>query len=424
MTSRRMFKCFALFCLILALPVAAQAQTSRVEGMAIQGDYIKDYTGMYTYTSSVNNVGNLVYGELGINTVAGPLDRAVGAVIGDLWEGKYGTWAIHMREFTPQLGQGDVTSSPSPGAFGGDPNSNTNESFDLMWGRKFGTTSLGLRLNRSYARSESDVGIAAPGPLLLSDIKWDFEQGLGTDPNFARNILGFGGGLGFEMSPTTNFELSVLYQSRTYTTRTETGGTLEDGGPATYQLAARAFWQWQPNIMVIPAFKWSSFDLSTKDSTGTTNDNSLKSWQVGASGDWTLGSNDLFILGATVAQNKVDQQEDITSSGFANGTITETFTPQVFAALETHVNNWLTLRFGANKGAWHSIKTENNSATPAESERIKDSPFNMSLGAGVKVGSLQLDAVLNDNLPQNGLYLFSGAVTDPMFSKVTATYSF
>src|SRR5207249_4707738 len=45
MTSRRMFKCFALFCLILALPVAAQAQTSRVEGMAIQGDYIKDYTG-------------------------------------------------------------------------------------------------------------------------------------------------------------------------------------------------------------------------------------------------------------------------------------------------------------------------------------------------------------------------------------------
>ena len=46
---------------MLALPVLAQAQTSRVEGMSLQGDYIKDYTGIYTYTSGVSSVGNLIY---------------------------------------------------------------------------------------------------------------------------------------------------------------------------------------------------------------------------------------------------------------------------------------------------------------------------------------------------------------------------
>src|SRR5689334_4037762 len=83
--------------LLLALPAAASAQTSRVEGMSLQGDYIKDYTGMFTYTSQVANVGNLIFAELGntgvsnANTVTSApltLDRGVGAVLGNLWDGR------------------------------------------------------------------------------------------------------------------------------------------------------------------------------------------------------------------------------------------------------------------------------------------------------------------------------------------------
>src|SRR5215470_19692739 len=125
----RIAKILVLGALILALPMIANAQTSRVEGMSIQGDYIKDYTGIYTYTSSVTNVGNLVYGELGIPVAAGligaSVDRGMGVVLGNLWDGRYGTWAVHMREFTPQLGQGDqIFATPAPGSFGFDPNSN------------------------------------------------------------------------------------------------------------------------------------------------------------------------------------------------------------------------------------------------------------------------------------------------------------
>jgi hypothetical protein len=424
MSNRRIARFLVLgAALSLTLPVVANAQTSRVEGMALQGDYIKDYTGIYTYTSAVANVGNLVYGELGnLNTPPATFDRSVGAVLGNIWDGRFGTWAVHLREQTPNLGQGDAFSNPGPGDLGFDPNVHTNESFDLMWARKFGTTSFGLRLNRSFFSAEGTDLLAAG----LSTLEYDFPGTGGStspaDANLARNIMGVGAGIGFEISPTTNIELSVLYQARTYQISDTLGTTFEEDGPSTYQVAARAFWQWQPNVIVTPVFKWYSYDLSTTVTGGPAVDNSLRGWQIGAAGNWTLGSNDLFVLGATFAQNKVEQEADIFGVGFTTGTITETFMPQVFAALETHVNNWLTLRFGANKGAWHTLKLEDD-ATPAETE-VKDSPFNMAIGAGVKVGTLQLDAILNDFWPQFGPWFLSGSTAGAMFPKVTATYSF
>jgi hypothetical protein len=407
--------------LMLALPVVATAQTSRVEGMSLQGDYIKDYTGIFTYVNDVASVGNLVYGELGnyqgTNT---PFDRSVGMVLGNISDGRTGVWSLHLREFTPALGQGDVTSSPSPNdtGLGSDPNFNTMEAFDLMWGKKFGTKSFGLRLNRSHGKVETEP---LGGP--VSSLSYDFSQ---TNPNFSRNVLGVGGGAGFELNPNTTAEVSVMYQKRTYEIDAPPAPTASDNGPTTFQVAARMMWQWQPNVMVVPVFKYHSMDLSETDGTPAgTFDNKLTGWQAGVAGNWSLGTNDLFVMGLTFAQNKIDQHEDVVGAGFAVGTITETYTPQLFMALETHVNPWLTLRFGANKGAWHKVKLEDKDpAPPLARVEISDSPFNMSLGAGVKIGTLQLDGVLNQAIAQNGLYFISGSSNTPLASKVTATYSF
>jgi hypothetical protein len=420
MMNRRNTKILVLgAALMLALPVVASAQMSRVEGMALQGDYIKDWSGMFTYTSQVANVGNLVYGELG--NVEGPLsgpplfinDRSVGAVIGNLWEGRLGTWAIHLREQTPQLGQGNAASNPAPGGFGSDPNVNTFESFDVMWGKKFGTTNFGLRLNRSFGSAVAEVGG------VTSKLEADFLQ---ADPNLARNVLGVGAGIGFEMNATSNVELNFLWQNRSWLLEVP-GLKVEEDGSKAFQLAGRAMWQWQPNIMVVPVFKYYNFDLGEKATAAgvtTTFDNSRSGWQIGAAGNWSLGSNDLFVLGVNVAQNKLKQQEDLFGLGFGDSLeITESFTPQLFAALETHVNSWLTLRFGANKGAWEKVKIEDVSGDNVE---LTLSTFNMRLGAGVKVGNLQLDAIVHDEFPNNGLWFISGSPTDDLFTKVTATY--
>lgn len=447
----RISRFFIMAAVLVAFPVVAQAQTARLEGMALPGDYVKDYTAIYGWPSEIPTVGNLVYGELGnvlVNGNGNPisLDRSVGAVLGNLWDGRFGTWAIHLREQTPNLGQGDAFSTGNPGVGGGDPNTHTNESFDIMWGRKFGSTNFGLRVNRSFFKLKDEI------PGLTTNLEFDAPSlggGLPTngDPNLTRNIFGISGGIGFEMNPQTSVEMALLYQSRNFESSQTPGTKYESDQPTTYQFSARAMWKWNANTMVVPVFKWYSYDLSTKTTSGatvTSFDNSLKGWQVGMASNWTLGTNDLFVLGATFAQNKVDQQNDLfnivgttlpggaptTPGAFSDSLeITESFAPQVFAALETHVNSWLTIRFGANKGAWHTYKVTDKTRT--QTLTVNDSPFSMNIGAGVKLGGLQLDALLDNLFPHNPAAQFLGGSssvtsngTGVAFPKVTATYSF
>ena len=424
----------AIAALLLAIPVVANAQTSRVEGMAIQGDYIKDYTGIYQYPSQVTNVGNLIYGEFGNSDFPnGSYDRGVGSVLNNLFDGRFGTWAIHLKENTPNLGSGDVASHAHPGVAGFDPNNHSNQAFDIMWGKKFGTSSFGLRLNRSYYNDETEV------PGVTTTLKFDVPTA--GDPNLARNIMGLGAGMTFEMNPQSSLDVSILFESRTFENGVATGTPAtttrdENDGGGSYIIAARMMRQWTSNVVLTPVFKWYNYDLSRKTLAAggaTTNfDNSLKGWQLGAAGNWTLGSNDLFVMGLTFASNKIDQQQDL--FGITGGTVSdsatvsETLMPQLFAALETHVNSWLTIRFGANQGVFQSVKLEETgvgSDGVKSSETVSFSDFDMMLGAGVKVGTLQFDAIVADNFYQNLGYLGSGNPQGGGYwPKVTATYSF
>ena len=418
---------FAIAALLLTLPVMAHAQTSRVEGMALNGDYIKDYTAIYGWPSSITNVGNLVYGEFGnSNFPKGSYDRGVGAVLGNLWDGRFGTWGIHMHEITPDLTQGDVNN-------GVDPNTNTNQSFDLMWGKKLSNMNLGLRLNRSFYKTET----TEPG--ISTTLEGDPTV---ADQNVGRNIWGFGAGVGFELNPQMNLELSLLYQSRTFLVENNTGTPAtstrtEDDGATAYNIGARMMWQWTSNTVVTPVFRWYDYDLGTKSQNlgvASNSGNSWKGWSLGLAGNWTLGSNDLFVLGATFASNTIEQQYDVlglTPAGFSpNGKLSESMSPQIFGALETHVNSWLTLRFGANSGAFTHTKYEEKAAGTGaggalRKQEISSSPFNMELGAGVKVGTLQFDALVAQNFYQNLGWIGSGnPQPGGYFPKVTATYSF
>lgn len=402
-------KLAAIAAFALALPVVAHAQSSRVEGMSIQGDYVKDYTGIYTYTSSVSQVGNLIYGEFG-----GGTDRQVGAVLGNLWDGRYGTWAIHLRQWEPSLGQATTNSHPGIGEGGVDLNSNNNHSFDIMWGKRMGGTSIGLRLNRSFFEVEQNSPAAS------------FVTNLADTADFERNVFGIGGGVGFEMNPSTMFEASILYQSRTFeVTSNPIGGNTNstEDSPGSYQLAARLMWQWQPNVMVVPVFKYYSFNYGYKTTTGaltSTRDATQKGWQIGFAGNWTLNQNDLFVLGATMANNTLEQDTEVFFNNFSK--VEETILPQVFAALETHVNPWLTLRFGAQNDANVVWKWTPFAGSGAPTEKDTFADYTMSLGMGVKVGGLQFDAIADDNFYNNITHL--GADNAPGFGKVTATYAF
>jgi hypothetical protein len=453
--SSRMVKWLILASILLiAFPVVAGASTSRIAGMGTQGDYIKDYTNIFGYPSCIPQVGNLVYGEFGQVTdydenyseFFQTEDRAVGAVLGNLFDGKFGTFGFHLREYSPALGFGfqpyigydayldeyifgtgfetfyPYLDENVPGSTGYTPywNGYGTEALDLMWGKKFNALSLGLRLNRSAYKYTLTDGTAE-------------STQEGHEP-YDRNILGFGLGIGYEHSATLQSELGVLYQSRTFKWTNTTNDVWESDGGGAYLVSARAMWQCQPNLLVVPVARIYSFNQDEKQTpdggTATTDEMKQSGWQFGVAGNWTLNQNDLFVAGVTFASNVWDHQgdPDLTTD---DNKWTESLMPTMFASLESKVNSWLTLRFGGRKGMFYSTKHEyvNSETEDAIEEKESWSPFQFFTGAGVKLGTLQFDATVAQDFFHNPATYVTGSPNgenyySSLFPKVTATYTF
>jgi len=397
---KRMTRILSAISLLVVIPTAAFASSSRIAGLGVPGDYVKDYTGIFTYVSGVSSVGNLVYAEP--NTAAGVGGQAMGAVLGNLWEGRMGTWALHMRRFAPALGQSTFGNSVSPTGIGfGDPNVN-GEALDLMWGHKMGSGNLGLRYNRSFISREVAAGTT---------------EGNGTG---GRNAWGLGAGFGFAMNPNTDVELAGDFQNRSFKgANAVTPDAAADDGGSTYLVALRAWMKGGANVMWVPVARIYSFDLSSVDAAAVATDAKLSGWEVGGAGNWSIGSDDLFILGVQIVGNHAES----TVGANPKNEVNETFYPNAFMALETHVNSWLTLRFGAQNAVLYSLKNE--TGAPVVTTTIKQHVFDFSMGAGVKLGSLMLDATLANDFWNNpvGAVFNNGLGTNP-FPRVSATYSF
>ena len=401
---------FAVAALALMIPAVAAASVARMAGLNVPGDYVKgEYTGMFTYLSEVNAVGNMAYVEAG-STYDDFADHAVGAVIPGLFGSKYGTWAVNLRQVHPALGGAwnyEYINTRSGGGY--DPNY-AGEAFDLLWGYKMGSGNLGLRINRSYT---------------------SFDDGTNTvegDGNGGRNILGFGAGYDFEMNANTTVELGGLYQQRSW----KNSATVKDNGGTAMLLAARAMRKASGNLVLIPAAKFYSIDNSYT-SGSTDYDNKLSGWQAGFAGNWTVGSDDLLVFGANFAGNKETYNADAEDS--------EIFMPNVFLALETHLNPWLTFRAGAQNAMFYSQK--NKSGAPVTTDTYKEHVFSFNFGTSVKMGNLTFDATLDPAFLQNPIAQLMGGSNaffynnyyskgparpsgynyDAVFPQVSATYT-
>ena len=174
MRSRWILRSVAVAVLMLTLPVVAVPRPRASRAWRSRATTSRITRGIFTYTSQVSNVGNLIYGELG-NLRPPPALRSTGASAP--CSATFGTAVSAPGASTcgssPRTSAGRrFTPVRRPETLGIDPNFNTNESFDLMWGRKFGTTSFGLRLNRSFVKFDGTWATSRRfGP--LTDLEFD-----------------------------------------------------------------------------------------------------------------------------------------------------------------------------------------------------------------------------------------------------------
>ncbi|MCC6652526.1 MAG: hypothetical protein IT348_15350 [Candidatus Eisenbacteria bacterium] len=381
----------------LLLPVVAVASTARLRGLNAPGDYVKgEDTGMFTYLSGVNSLGNLVYVEAGsYYSYTDLTDHAVGAVLPGLFDGRFGVWSFNLRQEAPALGQTTLGASLNPGDGAQDGNQ-VGEAFDILWGHKLGSGSFALRVNRSFESTDNGT-LETEG-----------------QSNGSRNVMGLGAGYGWDFNPSTQVEVAALLQNRTFD---QGPSGFSNDGTSNYLIAARAFHKASGNLTVIPVIKYFSIDRGFKNNaTDAITTNKRTGWQAGLAGNWNVGTDDLLVFGFQVAQNRDDRGD--------GNKDTETLFPNVFLALETQVNPWLAFRAGAQNPMFLTYKDE-TSTTEITS---KGHYFTFNLGATVKLGNLELDAVLDPAFLQNPFAQLMGGASayydgeNVAFPEVSATY--
>src|SRR6185436_12307823 len=109
--------------------------------------------------------------------------------------------------------------------------------------------------------------------------------------------------------------------------------------------------------------------LSSVSPAAVTTDAKISGWEVGGAGNWSIGSDDLFVLGLQIVGNHEESTVGANPKQEAN----ETFYPNAFMGIETHVNSWLTLRFGAQNAVLYSIKNEQGN--PTVTQTVKQHVF-------------------------------------------------
>jgi len=454
MSSKLSAKLLVLALLVVALPHVASASSARVEGLGLQNDYVMDYTNVFVYPSLVGQYQNLVYGDLGRKDVTGgtlsdfqdnnqsntnDANRAMGAILGNLWGGKAGVWSLHFNE----------NATPMSSALGAQYfNRNANEALDLIWGYKFQKMSLGITLNKSYSSEELQNGTIiirpfTPGGSVTTVTQFNTRQFYNTIASAVGsqdwNSTCVGAGASFDLGgsdkPTT-LDVSGQLRWLTFEQSDTTNATkFEDQGGVSYAVNARLHWGKSEDFHLMPVVNYYHLDLGAKFSDRTaTNNQSFDRTAMGFAGalvgSWKLRDSDWFWLGANYEMSKIDLEgvggpinDPVTGQQISDGGHVEVNyqnAPGIFGALESNLWPWFSVRLGAGKPLFSTLKITDKD-TPELETKYKDSPLQYSVGVGFHFAKIDIDALVNQDFAFSGGWFSSGNSETP-FSKLSATY--
>ena len=283
--------------------------------------------------------------------------------------------------------------------------------YDLIYARKFGDRTAGIRLEHSlgqssysYSNVENQASCAVTGLTL----------GLGYEPSDAVRVdagLGYG-----KLSFESSYTLSLLDSTETVNSK----------GLGYLTFSGRAFLSLNEEMVLVPALKYSYSDLGydyAKNNTLATAGGTDQStglflgcgWQFRPDNRMTM----LVGLGYGYQSIKINdslvyhtRQEKTTASY-----------PVITAGVEANLTGWLMVRLGAEKRILSQSVTKDFFDNTTLVEKSITQPYQLNLGLAMKMRGFTMDLMLNPKLIYSGGNIASGSKHWP-FTRASLVYRF
>jgi len=380
-----LFVAVTLCCVMTADTYASDA---RLDGLAVQREYVDDYVNFHTFPTVAARYQNLVTASIGTAANNGT-DKSVG-VIGAGENTNYGVFAVYLNQvnrdvFDSIIGAGNVE----------------QQQLDLTWAKAFSGATVGAGL--LYTKSTVELGQERNTPI---------GGGVQDLDNPNANQLAITGGAKIDMNNNSMLELAAQVGWWSWEEKDAGGNvTSEDAGNLSYMLAGRIMSELTNRTTLVPLIKYQKMDLTAKNPTGGADEDVTRSMlNLGVAMHYEVNGNDMLILGVSADYMKdKDMPAGVEESTWQ--------VPALFAALEFDVYSWLTVRTGARK-------TFTRFTDDTTDGKISDSSYRFGLGMGLHFDNFDVDATVEPNALFTGGYLFSGDSTSDPLTKITATYFF
>jgi len=284
------------------------------------------------------------------------------------------------------------------------------DKFSLVYAHNFETFKLGLMFNTMGASFKE------------TDSEYDptYELELKT------SIMNLTGGFSMDIGEGHELDLALNYSHASFKWDDNAYDPSEiaapDGGTA-FGATARFLYKYNDEVTLIPALTFATGSIGTKET------------------DWYYEEKDsrtMLDVGFGCNYKPSDKFELITALGvyydkakydYAESNDLETWSefemPYFLMGMDLNVKSWLNFRLGINK-ALESMKWmyDDDDYTGEDTEKWTEAPFDYTLGAGIMLGDLQFDCMVNTEFLNNGPYWVSGSDTYYMFPQISIKYNF
>jgi len=415
--SRRLI--FLILGILFLFSVSAFATESRLAAMANSGTYLKDDAGIFLYPGTMGMYKKLIIAEHFNGSISGD----------DVGPFSYGS-VNRVGIIFPVHGSGVLAVFAGDGqesfSVGGTINTQPTTRFLVGWGTNTGNASVGLQVDFSGVREESNTPPPqAGGATIFTASTWGIAVGLSTPMGDLNNLdLGFRIRIGsYEEKDDTATANAVSHKS---------------DGNTTLSFVGRDYYALNDYVNLVPAAKFGVSTQKDIDFSGDTArfKNSETVIEIGLALETKPTENSELIGGAGYRSSKTKLRE--LTHGTPGGAdsvsfeTTDAHLPFAFLAFETQVKSWMHFRLGVEKTI--DVTKEEVTGPPGallpnaklNESKQGSSSLDYAVGVGIRAGAVTMDAVVENDFFNNGPHFLSGGTVagGGIFPRVTFTYNF